>query len=103
MSLSTDLHQVAVCPDGDVDVDAEAFLGVGEGVGRRSVGRQGVANTSEPLGIVAVDALVPKDQLENARGLVDHGKGERTVCLQLAVERTGGLKRTVGQGDVIAP
>ena len=92
MSLSADLHQVAVCPDGDVDADAEAFLAVGEGVGRRSVGRQGVANTSEPLGIVAVDALVPKDQLEGTCGVVYHGKGERTVCLQLTVERTGGLE-----------
>ena len=92
MSLSADLHQVAVCPDGDVDADAEAFLAVGEDVGGWSLGGQGEADTSDPLGIVAVDALVPKDQLEGTCGVVYHGKGERTVCLQLTVERTGGLE-----------
>lgn len=84
-------------------MDAETLFAVGEDVGGRSVGGQGKADTSDPLGIVAVDALVPKDQLEGTCGVVYHGEGERTIYLQLAVERTGGLKRTVGQGDMVAP
>lgn len=92
MSLSADLHQVAVCPDGDVDVDTETLFAVGEDVGGWSLGGQGEADTSDPFGIVAVDALVPKDQLEGTCGVVYHGEGEWPVCLQLTVERTGGLE-----------
>lgn len=89
-------HHVGIGPNGDVHTDAHARFSERENVGGGAVLDQRVADAVEPIGIVAVDALVPEHQLQVALCVVDYGKRQLGSGFELPAEGEGGCVFTVG-------
>lgn len=96
-------HHVGIGPNGDIYTDAHARFSERENVGVGVVLGQCVADAVEPIGIVAVDALVPEHQLQIGLCVVDYGKSLWGCGFELPAEGEGGCVCTVGWQGVIHP
>ncbi len=102
-AVPSDFQDIAIRPYRNVDGERHVVFSERQDIGGLALCGDVETYTREPLRILSIDALVPKDELKCTYGIIYCRKRQMASRLQLSVEWPVGMLNTVGQDHTATP